>query len=499
MDMLFGVILVAKPGGCVWKVEGICEVPVVRKNAIANIKASFPSNTTTAECEAKVLSAINSSSPNANANVTCSEASLRKRKSLNPSPIVRFDVDIELTITMVVDTDEENSDNDTESDTTDTAVSRINMTTVDVEEVVKEVPQAEEESDISQFEGKYFTPQACNATLQNDTYRVIYETKIFISSTGKINDIIDAFEPDLIDGHSLCVEFSDIYDILYITIDSASQEGNFYTVGVEIEQEVEKEIGEILESLAISGVVVYPDSKKTLVTMLLAEGVNFDLSVIVEFENDWTWSSELLDKTSSSYALLTSVINNIFSSSWDAIATDNNLDLDVRIRYSKNRVSRRRRSATASTIVNIILDYKKTENNTNINSPSDLQTLEASIMAELQTALATDAEQNDATNFLSNNFEPSINCELMVSFDSVVDQEISTTVLPTTIYVNTVQNERIVAIEEAVDDMEGNLENLSLVDIKLTEEISDLSDHITNVEKSAEKKERDYYSYSFSE
>ena len=220
---------------------------------------------------------------------------MRKRKSLNSSSIVRFDVDIELTITLVVDTAEENIDNDTESDTTDSndayedsdssmntttaeeeilsilieatekiskdtknetgvdpldilaAVSRINMTTVDVEEVVKEVAQAEEESDISQFEGKYFTPEACNATLQNDTYRVIYETKIFISSTGKINDIIDAFETDLIDGHSLCVEFSDIYDILYITIDSAPQEGNFYTVGVEIEQEVEKEIDEVVE------------------------------------------------------------------------------------------------------------------------------------------------------------------------------------------------------------------------------------------------------------
>lgn len=104
--------------------------------------------------------------------------------------------------------------------------------------------------------------------------------------------------------------------------------------------------------------------------MMFAEGINFDISVNVVFENDWTWSSELLDKSSNSYALLTSVIHNIFSSSWDRVAAVNNLDLDVKIRYSKNQVSRRRRSATSSTTVNIILDYKTSENNTDINSTS---------------------------------------------------------------------------------------------------------------------------------
>lgn len=114
-------------------------------------------------------------------------------------------------------------------------------------------------------------------------------------------------------------------------------------------------------------------------------------------------------------------------------------------------------------------------------------------MADLPAALAKDAEQNDATNFLSDNFEPSMNCELTVSFNSDEDLEISTTIEPTTVMVNTVQNERIVSIEEAVDDMEESLENLSLVDIELAEDISDLSVEISNLENSVNKKERGYY------
>lgn len=291
MDLLFGVLLVAKPGGCVWDVDGICEIPVVKKSAIANIRAAFPSNTTIDECEAKMLNAIKTSSPNANANVTCSETSTRKRKSLDSTPVIRFDVDVELTITQMVDATENSTDIDINSTTTDEsdeqddsdstrteqeilsilieateiisedtknetgvdpldildATSRINMTSIQVEEVIEEAVKAEEESDIYQFEGKYFTPQLCNTTLQNDTYRVIYEKKIFLSATGNIHDIIDAFEMDLIDDHSLCVEFNDIYDVLYITVDSAPQEGNFYIEALEIEEEIEQVIDEIVE------------------------------------------------------------------------------------------------------------------------------------------------------------------------------------------------------------------------------------------------------------
>lgn len=296
MDMLFGVILVAKPGGCAWEVEGTCEVPVVKKTGNAIVEALFPSDTTAAQCENKMLNAIKSTSPKASANVTCSQASLRKRRSLNSSPTVTFYIDIELTVTQVVvdienstdtnntsiftdDSDSQNNSSSTSSNTTtadqeilsilieatetiseDTknetgvdpfdildATTRINMTSVEVEETVEEAAQAEEESYISQFEDAIFVPQTCNTTLEEDTYRVIYEKKIFLSSTGNINDIIDAFESNLIDDHLLCVEFNDIYDILYITVDSAQKEGNFYIEGLEIEQEVEQEIDEIVE------------------------------------------------------------------------------------------------------------------------------------------------------------------------------------------------------------------------------------------------------------
>ena len=128
----------------------------------------------------------------------------------------------------------------------------------------------------------------------------------------------------------------------------------------------------------------------------------------------------------------------------------------------------------------------------------DLQSLEVSIMADLTEALETDSEQNDATNFLSSNFQPSMNCEVTVKFDSEEDQEESTTIAPpTTVEVNTVDSERISDLAEAVEDMEESLQNLSLMDIELAGDISNLSDEISNVENSVSKKERVYYQIIF--
>lgn len=94
-----------------------------------------------------------------------------------------------------------------------------------------------------------FQPQKCNTTLQDDTYRVIVEKKVQLSSEAGadgVEIIINAFPTDLIDDHSLCVEFSDIYNVLYVTVDSAPIYFEFYETFLTIEQEVTNEIEAVI-------------------------------------------------------------------------------------------------------------------------------------------------------------------------------------------------------------------------------------------------------------
>jgi hypothetical protein len=94
-----------------------------------------------------------------------------------------------------------------------------------------------------------FQPQKCNTILQDDTYRVILEKKIQLSSevgTDGVEIIINAFPTDLIDDHSLCAEFSDIYNVLYVTVDSAPIYFEFYETFLTIEQEVSNKIEAVI-------------------------------------------------------------------------------------------------------------------------------------------------------------------------------------------------------------------------------------------------------------
>ena len=45
-DIAFGVISVAKPGGCEWEIEGVCEIAVVKKQASADFAVWLSNNTT---------------------------------------------------------------------------------------------------------------------------------------------------------------------------------------------------------------------------------------------------------------------------------------------------------------------------------------------------------------------------------------------------------------------------------------------------------------------
>ena len=45
MNQLFGVIWVAKPDGCEWEIDGVCEREIVKKQATANFKVETIANT----------------------------------------------------------------------------------------------------------------------------------------------------------------------------------------------------------------------------------------------------------------------------------------------------------------------------------------------------------------------------------------------------------------------------------------------------------------------
>ena len=94
-----------------------------------------------------------------------------------------------------------------------------------------------------------FLPKKCTTALQDDTYRVIFEKKTQLSSDAGadgIDNIINAFPSDLIYGHSLCVEFSDVYNVLYVAIDCAPIDNEFYETFSTIEQEVANEMEAVI-------------------------------------------------------------------------------------------------------------------------------------------------------------------------------------------------------------------------------------------------------------
>ena len=94
-----------------------------------------------------------------------------------------------------------------------------------------------------------FLSHKCNTILQDDTYRVIVEKSVQLSSEAGadgVEIITNAFPTDLIDDHSLCAEFSDLYNVLYVTVDSAPINSEFYEIFLTIEQEVTSEIEAVI-------------------------------------------------------------------------------------------------------------------------------------------------------------------------------------------------------------------------------------------------------------
>jgi hypothetical protein len=59
-------------------------------------------------------------------------------------------------------------------------------------------------------------------------------------------DILAAFPADLIANHTLCVEFTDVYDQLYITVDSEQITDEFFEVYSTIEEQVENTIDDVI-------------------------------------------------------------------------------------------------------------------------------------------------------------------------------------------------------------------------------------------------------------
>ena len=124
---------------------------------------------------------------------------------------------------------------------------KIAINNVTVEEIIEEVQSDVEIVNIDEITG--FSPKKCISTLQDDTYRVIFEKKAQLSSDAGadgIDNIINAFPSDLIYGHSLCVEFSDVYNVLYVAIDSAPIDNEFYETFLTIEREVANEIETVI-------------------------------------------------------------------------------------------------------------------------------------------------------------------------------------------------------------------------------------------------------------
>ena len=46
LNIHYGLIHIAKPDGCKWEIEGVCEIAVVKKTASADFNIQLPPNTT---------------------------------------------------------------------------------------------------------------------------------------------------------------------------------------------------------------------------------------------------------------------------------------------------------------------------------------------------------------------------------------------------------------------------------------------------------------------
>ena len=216
---------------------------------------------------------------------------------------------------------------------------------------------------------------------------------------------------------------------------------------------------------------------KAAVSIFPASPLVINLEITMDFETDWTWNPQLIDKSSSSYKLLTSVMGNTFEDSWKACADHNELEVETKIRYLKGENIRARRAATSATSVSIKMDFNSIKNITNINTPEDINSLEANLIADLNSDLRNAAELNDNNNILPANFTPSFISEIFLSFESYDEPVTSTTFMtPTTIetIINPVDNEKIVEIESYISKMTEDMEKLSIVDIDLVDDVSEL-------------------------
>lgn len=226
----------------------------------------------------------------------------------------------------------------------------------------------------------------------------------------------------------------------------------------------------------------------------------------MNFDSDWIWNPQLLDKSSASYSILAIVLRNIFESSWETCAQVNDLEVSPKIifkKYSMDGNTRRRRSADYLTSVSIELTFISYGDESPMTPNGkfsigvqnniqflDITELESKLMAELEVDLLDAAENNDFTNVLPENFSPSYTCELSLTFESYDEPLTTTTILmtPAPDDVATIQNERIDQIESSISNMTEDLENLSLVDNNLSADISELEDEISDMENQIGKK-----------
>ena len=225
----------------------------------------------------------------------------------------------------------------------------------------------------------------------------------------------------------------------------------------------------------------------------------------MNFDSDWIWNPQLLDKSSASYNILAIVLKNIFESSWETCAQVNDLEVSPKIifkKYSMDENTRRRRAAGDLTSVSIVLTFISYGDESPMTPNGklligvqnniqflDITELESKLMAELEVDLLDAAENNDFTNILPEKFSPWYTCELSLTFESYDEPLTTTTILMTPepdVY--TVQDERIDQIESSISNMTEDLENLSLMDNNLSAEISELEVEISEMENQLGKK-----------
>jgi hypothetical protein len=146
-----------------------------------------------------------------------------------------------------------------------------------------------------------------------------------------------------------------------------------------------------------------------------------------------------------------------------ACADHNELEVETKIRYLKGEKTRARRAASSATSISIKMEFNSIENITNINTPEDINSLEANLIADLNSELLNAAEYNDINNILPLNFTPSFISEISLSFESYDEPVSSTTLMtPTTIetIINSVDHEKIEEIESYISKMTEDMEKL---------------------------------------